>query len=54
MSSWYPEFPDQPESLPNFEIVHSAMNWATIAPETRIYKGKNLYRWEDSPGLGRC
>ncbi len=28
------------------------MNWATIAPETRLYKGKNLYRWEDSPGLG--
>ncbi|TVY89740.1 hypothetical protein LAWI1_G002593 [Lachnellula willkommii] len=27
------------------------MNWATVAPETRIYKGKNLFRWEDSPGL---
>ncbi|KAF8858302.1 hypothetical protein BDZ45DRAFT_802627 [Acephala macrosclerotiorum] len=29
----------------------STMNWATIAPETRLYKGKNLFRWEDSPGL---
>lgn len=29
-----------------------AMNWATIAPETRLYKGKSLYKWEDSPGLG--
>ncbi|KAH8792873.1 hypothetical protein F5882DRAFT_352490 [Hyaloscypha sp. PMI_1271] len=28
------------------------MNWATIAPESRIYKGKNLFRWEVSPGLG--
>ncbi len=28
------------------------MNWATMAPETRIYKGKNLFRWEVSPGLG--
>ncbi|KUJ16342.1 uncharacterized protein LY89DRAFT_782612 [Mollisia scopiformis] len=27
------------------------MNWATIAPETRLFKGKNLFRWEDSPGL---
>ncbi|CZR64971.1 uncharacterized protein PAC_14871 [Phialocephala subalpina] len=27
------------------------MNWATIAPETRLYKGKSLFRWEDSPGL---
>ncbi|TVY33784.1 hypothetical protein LSUB1_G006398 [Lachnellula subtilissima] len=27
------------------------MNWATVAPETRLYKGKNLFRWEDSPGL---
>ena len=30
----------------------SKMNWATIAPDTRIYKGKNLFRWEVSPGLG--
>jgi hypothetical protein len=28
------------------------MNWATIAPDTRLYKGKNLFRWEVSPGLG--
>jgi hypothetical protein len=28
------------------------MNWATIAPGTRLYKGKNLFRWEVSPGLG--
>ncbi|KAG4428483.1 hypothetical protein IFR05_016036 [Cadophora sp. M221] len=27
------------------------MNWATIAPETRLYKGKSLFRWEVSPGL---
>ncbi|KAH6676691.1 hypothetical protein B0J14DRAFT_537397 [Halenospora varia] len=27
------------------------MNWATIAPDTRLYKGKNLFRWEVSPGL---
>ncbi|TVY45998.1 hypothetical protein LOCC1_G003030 [Lachnellula occidentalis] len=27
------------------------MNWATVAPETRIYKGKQLFRWDDSPGL---
>ncbi|KAE8448603.1 hypothetical protein EG329_009028 [Mollisiaceae sp. DMI_Dod_QoI] len=27
------------------------MNWATIAPETRLFKGKNLFRWEVSPGL---
>ncbi|KAH7417931.1 hypothetical protein BKA64DRAFT_183248 [Cadophora sp. MPI-SDFR-AT-0126] len=27
------------------------MNWATIAPETRLYKGKALFRWEASPGL---
>ncbi|KAK0112782.1 hypothetical protein ONS95_014515 [Cadophora gregata] len=27
------------------------MNWATIAPETRLYKGKALFRWEVSPGL---
>ncbi|KAH8678978.1 hypothetical protein BGZ60DRAFT_428788 [Tricladium varicosporioides] len=28
------------------------MNWATIAPDTRLYKGKNLFRWDVSPGLG--
>ncbi|CZT42293.1 uncharacterized protein RSE6_02155 [Rhynchosporium secalis] len=27
------------------------MNWATIAPETRLYKGKILFKWEVSPGL---
>ncbi|TVY75744.1 hypothetical protein LSUE1_G005140 [Lachnellula suecica] len=27
------------------------MNWATIDPNSRLYKGKNLFRWEDSPGL---
>ncbi|KAF4630265.1 hypothetical protein G7Y89_g7876 [Cudoniella acicularis] len=25
-----------------------AMNWATIAPESRLYKGKNLFRWENT------
>ncbi|KAK2624400.1 hypothetical protein QTJ16_006350 [Diplocarpon rosae] len=29
----------------------SGINWATHAPETRIYKNKVLYKWEDSPGL---
>lgn len=32
----------------------STMNWATVAPETRLYKGKNLYRWELSPGVRTC
>ncbi|KAL2066366.1 hypothetical protein VTL71DRAFT_2437 [Oculimacula yallundae] len=27
------------------------MNWATLAPETRLFKGKALFRWEVSPGL---
>ncbi|EHL01543.1 hypothetical protein M7I_2427 [Glarea lozoyensis 74030] len=27
------------------------MNWATIEPETRLYKGKDLFRWDDTPGL---
>ncbi|CAG8982529.1 hypothetical protein HYALB_00002311, partial [Hymenoscyphus albidus] len=29
----------------------ASINWATIAPESRLYKGKNLFRWEVSPGL---
>ncbi|KAG9245204.1 hypothetical protein BJ878DRAFT_30916 [Calycina marina] len=28
-----------------------SINWATIDPENRLYKGKSLYRWEVSPGL---
>jgi len=28
------------------------MNWDMIAREDRLYKGKELYRWDDSPGLG--
>ncbi|KAI9051648.1 hypothetical protein LZ554_004690 [Drepanopeziza brunnea f. sp. 'monogermtubi'] len=27
------------------------MNWATLDPATRLYKGKNIYKWGDSPGL---
>ncbi|TGO15722.1 hypothetical protein BTUL_0036g00120 [Botrytis tulipae] len=27
------------------------MNWAMIAREDRLYKGKTLYRWDVSPGL---
>ncbi|KAH8596090.1 hypothetical protein B0O99DRAFT_123381 [Bisporella sp. PMI_857] len=27
------------------------MNWATVEPKTRLYKGKELYRWDVSPGL---
>ncbi|KAI9649696.1 hypothetical protein NHQ30_002277 [Ciborinia camelliae] len=27
------------------------MNWAIIAREDRLYKGKTLYRWDVSPGL---
>lgn len=28
------------------------MNWAIIAREDRLYKGKSLFRWDESPGLG--
>ncbi|KAG9235814.1 hypothetical protein BJ875DRAFT_421251 [Amylocarpus encephaloides] len=29
----------------------STINWSTVAPDTRLYKGKSLFRWEVSPGL---
>ena len=28
------------------------MNWAMEDRESRLFKGKNLYRWDISPGLG--
>lgn len=34
-------------------MSNDKLNWATLAPETRIYKGKNLFRWDESPGLGK-
>ncbi|KAF7947813.1 hypothetical protein EAE96_008891 [Botrytis aclada] len=27
------------------------MNWAIIAREDRLYKGKDLYKWDETPGL---
>lgn len=32
--------------------VFAMMNWAIIAREDRLYKGKTLYKWDVSPGLG--
>jgi hypothetical protein len=28
------------------------MNWSVIRPEQRLYKGKSIFKWDDSPGLG--
>ena len=29
------------------------MNWAVIAREERLFKGNILFKWDQSPGLGK-
>ena len=41
------------KSHPATHSKSSIMDWAVIAPDERLFRGNMLFKWDQSPGLGK-